>query len=193
MKNKEQENPTLAENFEDKNIFYVISKRKGAKYTLEETPRLGHINEDNEIYTQSLCVADNALVLSECISTDSIIGEENVLYFFLNLKVLKFFIEEMNKEKNKSNENKSKTLDVSKGFSLFDKKDIWVYFYKKNSRVYRFFWAKNENELFDFIEDKGVEFQPRVLASLNDLEKIKEHLENIKFGKESNYNKIESI
>lgn len=179
--------------YKDTNIFYVISKSKKAPYVLEEVPRIGKIEENNNVFSQSFCVADNTLVLSECISAGSDFDNENVLYFFLDLKSVDFFINQMKEEQEKLEEGDKKVYDFSKKYNLFEKKTFWIYFYRKNLRLYRYFTAKNESEFFEFIKTRKECYYPRVVASLEDIELIRKHMINIQDGTETRFNKIDSI
>lgn len=182
------------ESFNEDNIFYVISRKKNSQYELESTPRIGKVLEDDDTFSQSFCIADNLLVLSECIATESILGEENVLFFFMRLKTVNYFIEELEKYQNDVDKGIRKNyLDVSKKMNLINKKDVWLYFYKNNMRNYRFFVGRNEEELFEVLKNKKEKFYPRALGSLSDLKSIKKYMEDINNGKENRYNKIESV
>lgn len=178
---------TTCDNFKDENIFYVVSKRKNVEYDLNAIPRIGKIDEENNEFSQSFCIADNPLILSECISAN----DDSTLYFFINLTMIKFFENKMNELKSVNNE--CDIRDISGKYNLFERKDLWVYFYKKNLKVYRYLFAKNEDEITEYLSNKKDNVHPRIISSSKDIELLKDYMEKIKTGEETRYNKIESI
>lgn len=178
---------TIYDNFKDENIFYVVSKRKNVNYNMSKIPRMGKIEEEDGEFSQSFCIADNPLILSECISAN----DDSTLYFFINLSMVNFFADKMSELK--LLEADGDIRDLSGKYNLFERKDLWVYFYKKNLKVYRYLFAKNEGEIIEYLSEKKEEVHPRIISSTKDIELLKDYMEKIKTGEEIRFNKIESI
>lgn len=178
---------------DEKNIFYVVSKIKNSENEEIEIPRIGKIKESDEDFFQSFYVADNPLILNEFITTTTILTQDIVLYFFISLNAINFLIEDM--EKIKEDEILSaKYKDLSSKYNILKhKKDIWIYFHHRNIKKYTLLFANDFNQISDFLESDKVKIKPCIIASLNDLNKIKENMLKIISGEEKRFNKIESI
>lgn len=184
-------NDIPSEKIEEQNIFYVISKIKHEKNNIT-APVLGKIKYTDPVFYQSFCAADNSYVLNEFITTTTILTQDVVMYFFISLSAVNYFLKEMDKIKN-SKEQKN-ILDISSKFNLLkNKKDLWVYFHQNNIKKYSLLLANDSSQVQELSDKKSVSSKACVIASYNDLLKIKGYMEKIINGEEDRFNKIESI
>lgn len=122
------------------NIFYVISKIKKFKYDYEKTPIIGKIKENDDVFFQSFCVADNPLILSEFITTATVEDDDVSLYYFIDLKSVNYLLNKL--EQIKSTELIKKYKDLSSNYNLIEKKIYGFIFIKKILTNIEFFKLK---------------------------------------------------